>query len=441
MEKLKRIRIPASLKYILRIIKGAGHECYIIGGATRDALLKRPVHDWDLASNASPTQLIRLFKKVIPIGIDHGTVAIIHEKKQYEITSYRSRKPGSFGKTIEEDLALRDFTINAIAYDPFVPSLKDPFEGVKDLQKKIIRSVGDATKRFREDPLRTLRAIRLASELEFRLQAKTLDPITKFSAKVKRLPAERVRNELIKILKAQRPSLGIELMRKTGLLGAILPELLDGYRMKQNPQYHAYHIYKHSIMTMGNLPRDHVLRLAGLLHDIGKPAARKKLKGQFRFWGHENVGEEMADSILKRLRFSNKERQCVTHLVKNHMLHYKEDWTDSAVKRLLARLGKDRLDDFFLLFQADKKATGKEERKGSLLKQLKKRIHQVQSKKEAIKTTDLKINGHDIISLLGIKPGKRVGDILNALLEMVLENPEKNTRKKLKEAVATFAQQ
>lgn len=436
-EILTRFEIPPGPRFVLEKLREAGCEAFLVGGCLRDIILKKKVQDWDIATNASPKKMLKLFKKVIPLGQNHGSMTVVHNQIPYEITSYRSCRKDRRGNTILEDLAHRDFTINALAFDPINRNFNDPFGGEKDLKKKIIRAVGDPMERFGEDPLRILRGLRLAAELGFRLHKDTIKGIPNFANGMEHVSPERIRNELLKILKSDEPSIGIELMRKTGTLAVVFPEILKGYRMKQREKFHAFDVYRHSLVTMDLLPPCPILRLAGLLHDIGKPSTRTKIKGEFRFFGHAEAGEKIADSFLRKFRFSNKDRKRITHLVRHHMLDYRKEWKDSAVKRLLVRLGENHLEDFFLLFEADKKALGKGERRYPQLVHLKERIAEIRTKKEAKKVSDLALNGHQIISLLGIKPGKKVGEILKALLEIVLENPETNTPRKLKAVLET----
>lgn len=422
--------------FILEKLREAGYEAFLVGGCLRDILLRKNVRDWDIATNAPSVGISKLFKKTIPLGKNHGSMTVVHDRMQYEVTSYRSAKDKR-GETIIEDLSHRDFTINALAFDPAKGNLIDPFGGEKDMGKKAIRAVGDPIERFSEDPLRALRALRLASELGFRVHRDTLKRIPDFTLALNRMAPERIRNELLKILKSAKPSIGIDMMRKTGLLAVIFPEILKGHRMKQREKFHAFDVYKHSLLTMDFLPPDPILRLAGLLHDIGKPYTRTKIKGEFRFFGHAEEGEKIAGSFLRRFRFSNVERKRITHLVRHHMLDYREEWKNCAVKRLLARLGENQLEDFFLLYEADKKALGKGRRGHSQLEGLRKRIEGIKTKKEARKVSDLAINGSQVIAILGIRQGKKVGEILKSLLEMVLEDPGKNTPQKLKEILET----
>jgi len=445
---------------ISKILKDNGFQCYVVGGIVRDFLLYKTIDDdseWDLATDAKPEEIFQIFSKkrikVIPIGIKHGTVAVIYKDKTYEITTFRidkeykdGRHPSEvvFTSSIEEDLARRDFTINAMAIDIIDGKFVDPFGGINDLKNKIIRAVGDPDIRFSEDGLRLMRACRFATKLEFTIEEKTLEAMKRNKDKIKNVSAERIRDELIKMLLAKKTSIGIEYMRISGLLEIVLPELNGCYGISQNI-YHKYDVYTHSLITcdtVGKLlantndkKRIYRLKLAGLLHDIAKPVTKNEIIENgieySTFYNHEVVGAGITKKIMKRLRFSNDDIEYVTRLVRHHMFYYTDEWTDSAVRRFMRNVGLDLLDDLFILREADRIGSGKRQPGSVSIEKLKARIQKIIEEENAISLKDIKVNGHDIMNELGISPGPMVGKILNSLLQMVIEDPSLNEKEKL----------
>jgi len=447
---LSKRSFPKALINIVRTIKKAclpagraGFKCYVVGGGIRDILLGKKVKLWDLTTDATPRQVSRIFKKVIPTGIEFGTVTVIVKKIPYEITTFRSderyadgRHPSNvrFTKDLKSDLSRRDFTINAIAYDPTTGELFDEFNGRKDLKKKIIRTVGDPVERFREDGLRPLRACRFAAKLGFTIEKKTLEAVPKCLDTAKKVSMERVHDELMKMLESDRPSVGLDLMRRSGLLSIYIPELEVCFGVKQPRPFHKYDVYWHSLYSCDAVHRARpVLRLAALLHDIAKP----QCKSGNTFYNHDMEGAEIAHDIMKRLKFSNAHIEYVVDMIRNHMFNYTSEWSDAAVRRFIRRVGVKNLGDLFDLRRADIAAMEREVEPGHP-RELRKRIKKIIDDQNALHLKDLKVNGKDIMKTLVIKPGPRVGEILDALLEKVLDEPVLNTRAKLIELIKEF---
>jgi len=433
--------VAQEINTICNILLNNGFECYLVGGSVRDLILQIPVYDYDFATNARPEQVMKLFKKVVPTGIKHGTVTVLMRYAQYEITTYRSdgnytdgRHPDSvaFSDSLKEDVERRDFTINGLAYDVNNRVIIDYVGGMGDIEKKIIKTIGDPLQRFSEDGLRPYRACRLAAKLHFSINKKTLEAIPQMLDVASKISVERVRDEIKKMLEADKPSVGFEYMRVTGLLQLCLPELSQGFGMEQN-KYHLYDIYYHSIYSCDAAPKDKpLLRLAALLHDIGKIATRREgHDGDFTFYNHEVIGAKIARKIMRRLKFSNDEIEYVTNLILNHMFHYTQDWTDGAVRRFIRKVGLNNLQDLFILRLADRSGNGMRDGLPEPIKKLKKHIEKVVEKDNAFTVKDLDIDGYSIMDALHIKPGPIVGKILNELLEKVLDNPDLNNHETL----------
>jgi len=443
----KSIKIPNTVIQIIRRITNAKHEAYVVGGVLRDILLKRKEGDYDIATSAKPKQISKLFKKTIPTGIKHGTVTVIEAGRPFEITTFRKegkytdgRRPDEvkFIRSLKEDLSRRDFTINAIAYDIFSKELIDPFNGIKDLRKKIIRTVGDPKKRFSEDSLRVIRAARFAALLNFKIERKTRAAMPKMLAKIRNLSNERIRDEIMKMLGAKKPSIGINILKEIGVLDLLIPEFKKAHRFDQGG-FHEYDLLKHSLIAMDRAnPKRPLLRLACFLHDIGKIQTRIVVDKDYRFYGHENKSDEIVHKVMKRLKFSNKDISYVTNLIKNHMFNYTESWKDGAIRRLLSRVGTESISDLMELRVADIKACGKNRRPSKELTELQKRIEKITKDDLALKITDLKVDGIDVMKILKLKPGRRVGEMLSKLLNIVLEDEKKNTKKELKKIMKTF---
>jgi poly(A) polymerase/tRNA nucleotidyltransferase (CCA-adding enzyme) len=327
-----------------------------------------------------------------------------------------------------------------MAYDPIDGVLVDKFGGVKDFAEGIIRAVGDPTQRFYEDGLRSLRAIRLAARFDFAFDPETFAAISETLDRAKMVSAERVRDELLKMLAtADKPSYGFELMRQSGLLDIILPELLEGFGIEQN-KFHAYTVYLHSLYCCDYAPKEQpLIRLAALFHDIAKPRTKRIRNGSATFYNHQVVAVRMTKNIMKRLRFSKKEINYVSHLIYHHMFGYTEEWTDAAVRRFIRKVGREYIEDLFELRLADWFGNGRNRGYPKYLNRLRKRIRAELKKADAFDVKDMDIRGDDVMEELGIQPGPRVGEALDFLLQRVLEDPSLNEKDKLLDLLKDFA--
>lgn len=431
--------VPKDVFTIVERLRAAGRYAWIVGGCVRDSLLGKPVADWDVATEALPKELMKIFPRAIPTGLQHGTVTLVMGGRHYEVTTLRGettysdgRRPDAvhFVEEIESDLARRDFTINAIAVDPTNGALIDPFGGQKDLEAKTIRAVGRAIERFSEDGLRVLRAARFSATLEFDLAPDTFSAIEPTLDTFRKVSAERVRDEWMKTMKARRPSRAFEVMRQTGILGVSCPELLEGVGMEQN-KWHSYDVWRHGMACMDACVGDPVLRIAALLHDVGKPRSRafSDKTQDWTFYDHDRIGAEIADPICARLRFSTEERHRIVALVRHHLFHY-DQWSDAAVRRWIKRVGKERIEDLYALNEADirGKADVMPPEALDALTALRAHVEKVLAEGAALSTRDLAIDGNVLMKELGLKPGRIIGEILETLLEEVIADPAKNDR-------------
>jgi tRNA nucleotidyltransferase (CCA-adding enzyme) len=442
--------IPEPVVELCRRIERAGFRAWVVGGSLRDLLLERAPKDWDLATSATPHQVMSLFPRVVPTGIEHGTVTVLFRGAGYELTTLRGEGSYSDGRRpdrvefitdIEQDLARRDFTVNALAYDPLQDRLIDPFGGFADMRSRLLRTVGRPEDRFAEDGLRVLRGARFVATLEFALEAETKRAISASLDSFRRVSPERVRDEWLRTLAAPKPSRGFEVMRATGMLDVTCPELVEQFGCAQN-RFHAYDVWTHSVLCMDACPREPVHRLAGLLHDLGKPRTRalSDKTSDYTFYNHETVGARMADTWLRRYRFSNDERERVVHLVKNHLVCYSDEWTDAAVRRFVRRVGRPHVGELLELARADALAKGREVTDElAALERLAERIEQVAHAGAVFGTRDLAIDGNDVMRRLGRAPGPWVGKVLEELLQRVLEQPELNQRDALLSATDEIA--
>jgi poly(A) polymerase len=431
-----KITAPRWLSDLAQIYSSESHQLFLVGGAVRDQLLDKPVNEWDCATDALPSKTEHLLRKagvkgINKIGERFGTIVGNYHGEVVEITTFRSeeyseysRNPEvKFGTDIESDLARRDFTINAIAYDLQNSKILDPHNGVADINNRRIHAVGRAVDRFREDPLRMLRAIRLAAVLGFTIGHETLSAITTERERFSLLSIERVNQEVSKMLLAKSPSAGIKLLVETGLITYILPELLPSIDLEFDAKEHK-DIYAHILQVLDNTPPKLELRWCALLHDIAKPLTRKKIGGEYHFLGHEVVGARMAKQILRRLKYSNEFVEYVSKLTYLHQRIPNDDgsWTDGAVRRFVRDAG-ELLEDLFIFAEAD--STGKNERKLQEYRKkrenLKKRITQLEQEAEIAKIKS-PLSGDELVELFHRKPGPWIKPIKDELLRMVLDN-------------------
>jgi len=432
------------LKEIAAVFNSAGKEVYLVGGAVRDLILGRGSSDWDLATNARPEEVTKLFNRVIPTGIKHGTVTIRYKGSSIEVTTFRTESDYSDGRrpdeiqyaaTIEEDLSRRDFTMNAAAVQLPEGKLIDPFNGQADIRHRLIRCVGNAAERFTEDGLRPMRAVRFAAQLGFNLEKETLEAIRGALSTTAKVAAERIREELDKIIASASPQTAFVAMEETGLLTLILPEL-DMCRGVEQKGYHNYDVLDHSYLACAYAARkgfSHEVRLAALFHDLGKPSTQKMGEdGIWTFYNHEKKSVQLAENIMRRFRYSNAEIEKVLRLIAAHMFHYEDVWKDNAVRRFIIRTGEDLLPELFDLRMADTAGMAGADPDPALLLPFKERIESVLAKSSALSLKHLAVNGNDLMAI-GVKPGKYVGIILNELLETVVDDPALNNREKLLE--------
>jgi putative nucleotidyltransferase with HDIG domain len=443
-------RVPEPVLEVLRVLRRGGKQAFLAGGAVRDLLLEAQGRapaaqgDFDIATDALPEQVQKLFPRTAPTGIAHGTITVLTGSGPVEVTTFRGegpyldgRRPSSvtFLGDIEGDLARRDFTVNAIAWDPMEPGfagIRDPFGGLADLRRGVLRAVGRAEDRFAEDGLRPLRAVRLATILKFALEPRTRKAIPATLDTFAKVAAERVRDELTKLLlRGQPASRGLRLLARTGLLRHIVPELTEAVGHPQN-RWHAFDVWEHTLRAVDNAPRDLVVRLAALLHDVGKPrsAGPGHGPGEHTFYNHDKLGAEMTVEILSRLRFPKRDVvERVAHLVREHNWHYLPEWNDATIRRTIARVGKEELEPLWQLRRADLQARGRFVEEGlQTQRALEERVAAALLQTSALSVKDLAIGGQDVMEVLQISPGKLVGQVLAKLLDAVLDEPDLNTR-------------
>jgi tRNA nucleotidyltransferase (CCA-adding enzyme) len=444
--------IPKEVKNIISQLKEAGYEAYIVGGCVRDFLLGKEPKDWDVTTNAKPEEI----QKVFPDSFYENnflTVTVRTGSKnpalqEIEITTFRSeakysdkRHPDQvqFAKTLQEDVSRRDFTVNAMAMDG-ARKISDFFGGQNDLKKRIIKTVGDANERFSEDALRMLRAVRFATTLDFTIEEKTVEAIEKNSVWLEAVSKERVKDELVKIVMADKAADGIELLRQLNLLKFILPELQENYGVGQN-KHHIYDCYQHALKALEYTAKKNYnlhVRLAALFHDIGKPKVKAGDGINSTFYNHEMVGAKMTFQILKRLTFSNKDIEKIVKLVRCHMFYYNVDEvTESSVRRLVRNVGPENMEELLQLREADRIGSGVPKAEPYKLRHLKYIIDKVSQ--DPISVAMLKVDGKDVMGALKIEPGPKIGQILDALLGEVLDNPKKNTKEILTKEMLKLA--
>lgn len=440
MEKISNInlfkdQIPSYVNLCIDKLMDGGFEVFIVGGAIRNYLLNRSVSDYDLCTNANPKDMLELFKdfKTIKVGMEFGTIMVIIEKNKIEITSYRvekgyvdGRRPSKviFSESLRDDLKRRDFTINAMAYNPYI-GLVDEFEGLNDLKMGIIKAVGDPDSRLSEDYLRILRAIRLATELDFKLDTDLSNSIKTFSGGLKKISKERISQELVRILLSPIPSKGLRMMAFTGVLEVISEDINRMVGFNQDSSFHSYDLFEHSIRVMDKTEPILSLRLAALFHDIGKPETKHiDESGEGRYFGHQNVSAELAEKFLREYRFSNQTIDLVVKLIQRHM-DCANEYTPKSVKKLISRMG----DDVYKLFDlqiADILSTNHKSNIKNILNG-KELADNIISEEKPVDQRGLAIDGRDLIAI-GYEQGKKLGETLKILTDMVLEDDKMNNK-------------
>ncbi len=431
--------IPDNVHKIIKVLSENDFKAYLIGGCVRDLLLKKTPSDWDVATDALPDQVIDLFHKTAPTGIKYGTVTVLGSVN-VEVTTFRQessyrnqRHPDEieFSGSLETDTARRDFTVNGLAMDA-KGEVQDHVGGLSDLKLRTIRAIGDPCERFSEDALRLMRAIRLTCQLNFSIESHTLNAIKRHAKLIRNIGKERIRDEFSKIVLCSRPSQSIRLMQQTGLLKHIMPELDRCAGFDQDNKYHDKDVFEHLLATIDLVPPKSTLRLASLMHDIGKPLTRVKgaKPGESSFHGHDKKSAEITQEILSRLRFDKNTVETVTILVQEHMSRFNEPGKKlKGVKQLINRVGKDNLNDLLMLQEADIKASAPPF-DFSKLARLKKAVDKVLNEKQPLNVKDLAINGNDLIKW-GMSTGPDLGNMLNNMVELVLTDPSLNTREDL----------
>ena len=421
--------IPAFVLHIIERLNKAGLDAYLVGGAVRDILLGRRVIDWDIATSASSDEISLIFNDIRHFSLKHETITLVHEGSHYEVTTIRGDSLSN--STIEKDLGHRDFTINAMAYDPSCDAIIDPYNGKQDIRKKTIRAVRDPFERFMEDPLRLIRAVRISVELGFRIEKNTMKAVISMAPRLNLASSERVREEMMKLLLVRQPSSGFDLLKKSGLLDAFLPELAEGHLTRQNNR-HRHTVFRHIMETVDRTGQDPVLRLAAIFHDIAKPRVRRKIGGRYHFYGHAEKSSLLASEIMQRLRFSNEMIRKVTNLVGHHMVEYSSQWSDGAVRRLIRRFRPDSVETLLSLRRADLLAHGTADEDLRLLSELEERIRTLNQKPHVANIRDLALDGKKVMEILGVSPGPEVGKAIDFLLERVTDQPELNTEESLR---------
>ncbi len=453
---IKEINLPIEIKQTADKLETHGFEAYIVGGCVRDILLGKKPKDWDFTTNAHPDQIQNIFLDSF-CNNEYGTVGVKHETPSddslhvIEITPYRSegnytdsRRPDhvTFGVSLEEDLSRRDFTMNAIAYRISNHELVDLYQGINDIKEKRIKTVGNPVERFTEDALRMMRAIRLASELDFFIDNETMQAISANNSKIKLISIERIASEFIRIIESDSPMQGIVFLEKLYLLEHIIPELMSGIGCEQGG-IHAFDVYEHLLRTLqasADKKYSTNMRLSALFHDIGKPATRRTggKNKMYTFFGHEVVGAKMCKKILNRLRLPKETVEQVTTLVRWHMFFSDPDKiTLTAVRRTIARVGRKNIEDLLNLRVCDRIGTGRPKEQPFRFRKYKAMVDQ--ALRDPISVKMLCINGENIMEITGEKPSKKVGYILHSLLEEVLKDPNKNNLTYLEQRVKKLA--
>lgn len=435
-----KLAIPSSAEKILRILEENGYEAYVVGGCVRDSILGRRPDDWDITTSASPEQVKGLFRKTVDTGLQHGTVTVLMDKEGFEVTTYRvdgdyedGRHPKEvmFTSSLEEDLKRRDFTINAMAYHPD-RGLVDLFHGLEDMENQVIRCVGNPMERFQEDALRILRAVRFSAQLGFTIEENTREGIRSLAPNLKNVSAERIQVELVKLLVSPHPDY-LRTAYETGITKEFLPEFDTCMKTEQNTSHHCYNVGEHTLHSLLNIRADKVLRLTMLLHDMGKPVVKKTDEaGRDHFKMHGPKSEQMAKTILRRLKFDNDTLNKVCRLVKWHDARPLPEM--AAVRRAVNKIGEDIFPLYLEVQMADMMAqsTYRRQEKEERIRGVKKCYEEIMEKKQCVSLKTLAVTGRDLIAA-GCRPGPELGDILDGMLEHVLEYPEENTKERLME--------
>lgn len=434
-----RIQIPEKANRIISVLTEAGFEAYVVGGCVRDAILGRTAADWDITTNALPSQVKALFPRTVDTGLQHGTVTVMQGKEGFEVTTYRidgeyldGRHPDRviFTPSLLEDLKRRDFTVNAMAYNE-KDGLVDAFDGLGDLKRRQIRCVGDPKERFTEDALRILRAARFSAQLGFEIEEKTKAALSEFAQSLSRVSAERIQAELVKLLVSPHPEV-FRVLWETGISAVVLPEFDACMETPQKNPHHCRSVGEHTLYALPFVEPEKVLRLAVLLHDIGKPLTRTTdEEGVDHFYGHAQKGAEMANQILRRLKFDNDTRKKAVKLVLVH-----DDLqvvpTPRGVRRAVHRIGAEVFPDYLKLRRADIMAQNPavQEEKLKALSETQRLYQKILDSQNCLSLKDLAVTGKDLIEA-GIRPGPELGKTLNELLELVIEHPEYNTKESL----------
>ncbi|MAQ77006.1 hypothetical protein CL684_00540 [Candidatus Campbellbacteria bacterium] len=457
MKRITPKNIPKGVRWVIDQLQSAGHEAFIVGGCVRDMIIGREPNDWDVTTNAVPDEIIKVFEKTdrrVVYENNFGTVGIVNKELEkedpayeIEITPYRTegdysdnRRPDqvSFSTEITEDLMRRDFTINAMAYDPTRELLVDEYGGERDIEKGVIRTVGNPDERFSEDALRIMRAVRFSAQLGFVCGEETMQAIRNHAKRLQNISAERIRDEFIKIVDAPYAMDGITSLHTLGMLKYIVPELEEGIDCEQGG-IHSFDVWTHNLKSLEHGTHKNYpfyVKLAALFHDIGKPATRRKANGrgskEWTFYGHEVVGARMARDIMQRLKFPKDTIEKVYKLVRYHMFFSDPDAiTLSAVRRMVKNVGKDMIWDLMDLRTCDRIGTGRPKEKPYRLRKYHAMIEEVI--RDPISVGMLKINGDIMIGEMGLHPGPKMGWVLHALLEEVLDDPTRNTREYLEQ--------
>ncbi len=431
--------IPKYVENIINRLEEKGFNAYIVGGSVRDILLRRIPKDYDVTTDAIPDEILQTFKDYITleVGKKFGTVVVVQDEGSVEVTTFRfdgkyldGRRPEKvyFSKNLLDDLSRRDFTINSMAYNKDI-ELIDYFNGIDDLEKKLIKTVGNPKERFSEDYLRIIRAIRFATELDFSIEEKTYEACKEYGKLISNISMERIRDELTKILISPQPSKGIKLLHETGILDIILPEMVKTVGFKQLNPHHDKDVFEHIMCVLDKVEPILHLRLAALLHDIGKPyTLTVDENGIGHFYDHEKIGAKMAREILQRWKVSNETIEKVCILIYKHMTQH-SNMKEKGLKRLIAYVGKDEIFILFKLQKADRSCSNEEADIADIQEQEEK-VKNILENNEVYEKKQLVIDGNDVIEL-GYKEGKEIGEILDYLLERVLEIPELNEKEKL----------